>query len=184
MKKIFIVAALLLTTHVANAALVNGPYIGLHAGADNWHFKADGAKEHDTRFAWMMALGARLKSFRAEIEWANVTRAHIDDVKAEQQRYMLQLYYEVPFRSAFRPYLNVGAGAAYTEVKAKNTSLSRSSDETTFAWNGGAGITVNVNRALSFDFGYRYIDSGKPKFFDSSVRMRHHEGYIGTRYTF
>jgi len=189
MKKLWILATVisLFAVQAHAAPLVNGPYIALRAGGDNMHFKSDGETKRNTVFAFLMAVGARLKAFRGEFEWANLTRAKIKDTKTrfEQQRYMAQFYYEIPLRSAIRPYLNAGLGASYTEVNYRDgNNRKKTDDDTTFAWNGGAGITVNWTRMWSFDLGYRYVDTGKAKFDNGKVRNQNHEIYLGCRLTF
>lgn len=190
MKKTLFLILCLMISSGAMAALRNGPYITGRMGVDNIQFKAEGEKEKDTRMMWDVALGVRVKNVRGEIEWANTTRSHLKeegvDVKTEQQRYMLQLYYDFPIRSALRPYINVGAGASYVELNSKDEYFSESGDDTAFTWNAGLGLGLNVTRHLSFDLGYRYIDAGKFRFFKDadSVKIRNHEGYFGIRYTF
>ena len=182
MKKlwIFTMVISLFAIQAQAAPLVNGPYIALHAGSDIMRFKSDGDTENKGVFAFLMAVGARLKAFRAEFEWANLTKAKTKEIRFEQQRYMGQFYYELPIRSAIRPYLNAGLGAAYTEADHKE----KSKDTTTFAWNGGAGITLNLTRMWSFDLGYRYVDAGKIKFRGDKIRNQNHEIYLGGRLTF
>ena len=188
-KTLFLIICLLVSTS-ASAVLQKGPYIAGRAGLDYTQLKSAGEKENDTSFMWDMALGIRLKNVRGEIEWVNTPRSHLEkeglDTKIEQQRYMLQLYYDFPIRSALRPFVNLGAGASYIEVKSKDVNFSETADDTTFTWNAGLGLGLNVTRHLSFDLGYRYIDSGKPKFFKEadSVKFKNHEGYFGVRYTF
>ena len=182
MKKLWILATIisLFAVQAQAAPLVNGPYIALRGGADNMHFKTDGKSENKTVFALLMAVGARLKAFRGEFEWANLTKAKTKEIRFTQQRYMAQFYYEVPIRAAIRPYLNAGLGAAYTEADHKD----KSDDTTTFAWSGGAGFTLNLTRMLSFDLGYRYVDAGKIKFKGDKIRNQNHEFYFGGRLTF
>ena len=176
----FTFCALMMATQVAAGSLANRPYLAARAGFDNIQLKADSEKEDKTAFAFLIGLGLRLRSFRAEIEWTDMMRSRLKSVRLEQQRYMLQTYYDLPIRSAFRPYLNLGAGAAYTEV----SDSGKKDDRTGFAWNAGAGLGVNVTRSLSVDIGYRYVDSGKPKLFNTKVKARSHEGYLGTRFSF
>ena len=185
-KKISLITGALLLASTAYAEpLINGPYVTLRLGAENAHFKADGEKEHDTTIAFLPAVGIRVKAFRAEFEWANIARVKPHDASYHQQRYMAQFYYEVPFRSKFRPYLNAGLGASYLESTYRRRHVRKSADDTTLAWNAGAGITFNWTRSLSFDLGYRYINGGKAKLYDDvEVKVQDHEGYFGVRLTF
>ena len=190
MKKTLFLIICLLVSSGASAALRNGPYLTVRNGLDYTQFKYSGEKESDTSYMWDIAFGVRLKNFRPEIELVDVPRYHLRkeglDTEIEQQRYMLQFYYDLPIRSALRPFINLGAGASYIDVTSKDLGVSESGDDITFTWNAGLGLGLNVTRHLSFDLGYRYIDAGKAQFFkgSESVKVQNHEGYFGVRYTF
>lgn len=186
MKKFSILlGALLLATTAHAETLVSGPYVALHGGLDNARFKADSKRDHDTTIAFLPAAGIRVKAFRAEFQWADIARSKLENVNYHQQRYMAQFYYELPLRSKFRPFLNVGCGASYVESNYRKNRVRKSGDDTTFAWNAGAGITFNWTRMLSFDLGYRYVDAGKARLYDDTdVKIQNHEGYFGVRLTF
>ena len=186
MKKLSLMMGVLLLASTAQAEpLINGPYVALRLGADNSHFKSDDAKEHDTTIAFLPAAGIRVKAFRAEFEWANIARVKPHETSYHQQRYMAQFYYEVPFRSKFRPYLNAGVGASYVESTYRHRHIRKSGDDTTLAWNAGAGISFNWTRSWSFDLGYRYVNAGKANLYDDvDVKIQDHEGYFGVRFTF
>ena len=188
MRKILFIGLILMSSVAWAGEYRNGPYLGGHIGFDAGSYKTDGEKKNDTRMVWDLVLGARSRSIRAEFELANTSRAHIEEAYVEQQRYMAQFYYDIPLRpSAIRPFLNAGLGAAHTELSVPMGNGKREkSDKSTFCWNAGAGLGINVNKWLSFDLGYRYIDAGSPKFFDADegTKIRHHEGYTGVRVTF
>lgn len=191
MKQIVLILGLMMLAGQASAALKNGPYMALRAGSTHLTTKADKMKESDTVFAGITALGIRLKSVRFEAEWTSNTRAHIKDTttssstKYSTQRYMFQTYYDLPFRSVIRPYLNAGIGATYADLAYKTRRTEETDSDTTFTWNVGAGLGLNITKRISFDLGYRYIDSGKPQFFDGeSIKLRAHEGYAGARFNF
>lgn len=189
MKKYVAFLAVLMMPFIACAGNTrNGPYLGGHVGFDASTYKSESDKENDTRFMWDVALGARARSVRVELELANTMQAHLDDVKMEQFRYMAQFYYDIRARrSAVYPFINVGLGVASTDMILSEAGYKdKKDDDATFCWNVGAGIGLDVNSWLSFDIGYRYIDAGRAKFFNGSeaVRIRHHEGYTGLRFTF
>ena len=185
-KTVFMIACLLSLSVTAHADyLTNGPYVAGHIGADRSTYTVAGEKKNDTRMMWDTAIGARIRSFRLEFQYAETTRSDINKVKLNQNRYMAQFYYDLPIRSPIRPYLNAGLGASYIEITSRDTS-DDDNDDTTFCWNAGAGIGINVSRMISFDIGYRYINAGKPKFYNDAVsaKVQHHEGYAGIRFTF
>ena len=180
LKKILIVLGMLALVSPVSAELANRPYLALRAGGEKLAIKGNGAKDDKAVFDWVIGLGTRLNHFRLELEWNSTGKAKYDTAKVNQQRYMLQGYYDLPIRSAIRPYLNLGAGAAYTEVEINREK----DDQTKFAWNAGAGIGINVTRFLSFDVGYRYVNGGKPKLLNVGVKTSAHEGYVGARASF
>ena len=181
-KKLAFLVLLASSTATWADALTNGPYLAGHLGAAHTTYTTDGEKESDTRLRWDVALGARIRAFRFEAQFAETLRAKLKEARVNQQRYMAQFYYDFPLRSVVRPFLNAGLGASYAEVN----SGGKKSDDTTFCWNVGAGLGLNLTRMISFDIGYRYINAGRPKFFDDAVstKIQHHEGYAGIRFTF
>jgi len=186
MKKLSLLAAALLIAGTAHAEpLISGPYVTLRGGVEKSLFKIDHENEHDTTIAFLPAAGIRVKAFRAEFEWANIARVKPKNTSYHQQRYMAQFYYEIPFRSKFRPYLNAGCGASYVESTYRNRHVRKSDDDTSFAWNVGGGLTFNWTRMWSFDLGYRFVNAGRARLYDDvDVKIQNHEGYFGVRLTF
>ena len=185
MKNILLTLTLLAMSSAVMAAPRNGPYMAIRGGADMLQMKADAEKEDDVSLAWIMALGARLKNVRLELEWQNTAKASWEYTEVEQNRYMFQLYYDLPTRTAIRPYLNAGAGLAYTDITFKDDFETLARDKNSFAWNVGGGLGIDVNNRLSFDLGYRYFNAGKPKYFDDiGIKTDGHEGYFGARFNF
>jgi len=193
MKKIILACALTIllslpvqaaSPFVRSGGLKNGLYFAIRAGGSDLTIKSDGEKDHKSSLLWINSLGARLNRLRLEAEWTNFARARFEDAKIRQQRYMLQAYYDIPVRLLVRPFVNVGAGAAYTEADIEGSSDNH--DDTTFAWNAGAGLGINITSRISFDVGYRYFDAGKARMIKDSARQRltGHEGYAGVRISF
>ena len=187
MKKWVLAVMALMVSAPAFARTNNGPYIAVRFAGTGLEAEMDGvehSKEKNTVFTYGAALGIRLKDVRAELDWASASRADYGEYSYLQQRVMLQLYYDIPLRSVIRPFINVGAGMAYTDFEKRHHSSS-DDDGSSFAWNAGAGLTLAVNRAINVDVGYRYVDAGKKEFYDwPKLKMRAHEGYLGFRYTF
>ncbi len=188
MKKwIFAMAALMMSSSVF-AKTNNGPYLAVRFAGTGLEAELDGidhSKESNTVFTYGAAFGVRVKDIRAELDWASSSRADYGEYSYLQQRVMLQLYYDIPIRSIIRPFVNVGAGFAYTDFEKRHHSSSYNEDGSSFAWNAGAGLTLAVSRALNVDLGYRYVDAGKKEFYDwPKLKMQAHEGYLGFRYTF
>lgn len=188
MKKTSIALIILMLSTGAAARVNNGPYIAVRSGVAGVSTETSGyadSKQTDTDFLYSFAIGARARQVRIEAEFSSSSKVQYMSASYLKQRYMLQLYYDVPLNSVIRPYLNVGAGANYTDVSIDRSSGDTQDDGTSFAWNAGAGLSVSVSQAINFDIGYRYVDGGKKAFFDlPKIHMTSHEGYVGVRYTF
>jgi opacity protein-like surface antigen len=75
-----------------------------------------------------------------------------------------------------------------------NESVSRSKNETNFAWSLGAGVVYDFTENWTVDFGYRYIDAGEVSLrlidnlgddFDKrKIKVQTHDIMLGIRYTF
>lgn len=188
MKKTCIALIILMLSTGATAHINNGPYVSIRAGVGNASTEVSGyedPKQSDTDFLYSFAIGARTRSIRVEGEVTLSSKIKYMSASYLKQRYMLQLYYDVPLNSIIRPYFNVGAGLNYTDVSINANKRKNKDNGTSFSWNAGAGLSVSVSSALNFDIGYRYVDAGKESFFNlPEIHMTSHEGYMGIRYTF
>lgn len=188
MKKISIILIILMLSSGSWARVNNGPYIAVRGGIASVSTelpRISNSKDSDTDFLYGFAIGARARQTRIEAEFTSSSKIKYGIASYLKQRYMLQLYYDVPLNSVIRPYLNIGAGAAYTDLSVHENNIKSKDHGTSFAWNAGAGLSVSVNQAINFDIGYRYVDDGKKEFFKQhKVHITSHEGYMGVRYTF
>jgi len=57
-------------------------------------------------------------------------------------------------------------------------------DDTTFAWQLGAGVAYAATDHVTFDAGYRYADYGDFTKDDDKIDVSAHEFYLGARYAF
>jgi len=85
-------------------------------------------------------------------------------------------YYDFHNSSAFTPYLGLGLGMAFVDMKesgsasrsesgvleSKSWSMGKKSS-TNFAWNLGAGVAYAFTDNVSLDLGYRFVGLGKGK---------------------
>ena len=183
MKKIALILLILLMATPVFAAkpLRSGIYIGAKTGAMRVNMKREGKKRDDVVFPFALALGLRIRHFRIEAEYSFATKAERDSYEQQTDIVSGQVYYDVPFKSAIRPYVNFGMGRHSTKVKeAKLFNDTRRG----WAWNLGAGVTWNVSNAVNIDLGYRYIDIGDLKTQTGTIKTSHHFAYIGWRYVF
>ena len=191
-KKIFFLALTLgvMSSFTAEAALRNGLYVGLTAGGSIMRSKINEKMEHDTTFVSTLALGGRFGSVRLAAEIMMNTKADYDKVDGklsyEANGLSFQGYYDVPVRSMFRPFFNVGVGMYSSDIKGE-PDVGTSNDK--MMWNVGGGFTLAVSRATSLDLGYRYVRFGKEKYKDGnkkdvSIETEAHQIYAGYRYVF
>ena len=112
MKKIIVAILLLLFAMPSFAAhpLRSGVYVNTKAGLMRTGMKRDGEKKDDVVFPFALALGLRLRHFRIEAEYTFATTAKRDNYEQQTDTIFGQIYYDVPFKSAIRPFFNVGMG--------------------------------------------------------------------------
>ena len=192
-KKIFFVVLMLnlLSVSSANAAaLRSGLYVGMTGGASMMRAKIKEKMEHGTSFVSTLALGGRFGSVRGALEFMMNTKVDYkgnnEKISYEANSLSFQTYYDVPVRSMFRPFFNLGIGVAGTDIKGE-PDINESSSK--FAWNVGAGFTLAVSRATSLDLGYRYIRFAKDEYKDGNgnkipFEAEAHQVYAGYRYVF
>ena len=144
----------------AAVPLRSGVYINAKAGVMRTEMKRESEKKDDVVFPFAIALGLRIRYFRIEAEYTFSTTAKRGNYEQETSAMMAQVYYDVPFKSAIRPFVNAGIGRHNTKVK--ETGAFKDERKGT-AWNVGGGVTWNVSNAVNIDLGYRYFDIGDLK---------------------
>ncbi len=188
MKKIALVLLVLLAVFPAFAAkpLRSGMYMSAKTGAMRVNMKRDGKRNDDVVFPFAMALGLRIRHFRVEAEYSFATKAEYEKYEQETDVVSAQAYYDVPFNSPIRPFVNFGVGRHKTDIKEAKTLKTNGFDETRkgWMWNMGAGVTWSISNAVNIDIGYRYMDIGDIKTQNGTIKTTHHFAYIGWRYVF
>ena len=165
----------------------NGLYVGVRGGADAfkmhipWKEKDDKDKMKAS-FAMAAAVGVRLRYIRLEAEYMLMNKQKsTNSYEQNLDTIMAQAYFELPFTSPLRPFVNVGAGVYTMDYKRKDKW---SDDDTSFAWSAGGGFAWNVSDATSLDLGYRYLKIDDLKTPDGTVRQDNHIIYLGWRHVF
>ena len=189
MKKIALVllVVLMATPVFAAKPLRSGLYIGAKTGAMRVNMKREGEKEDDIVFPFALSLGMRIRHFRLEAEYSFGTKAKFENgYEQETEVVSGQLYYDIPFKSAIRPFVNFGIGRHSTRIKEIKTLTRNGFKETRkgWKWDVGAGVTWNISNAVNIDLGYRYLNIGNLKTQNGTMKTQHHFVYIGWRYVF
>ena len=173
----------------------SGFYMGVMAGVNMTEakagprspvFKTKPTSDEDTGLNADLALGMKFGDLRLAAEVAINTKADLADYQFESKIVSLQGYYELPISRRVIPFLNGGIGHYSGKIKA---DPGISSSVSGMAWNAGAGLTFVLNRRVSMDLGYRYIDLGDKSFKDSEDKDVSFDGtqhmiYLGWRYVF
>lgn len=173
----------------------SGFYVGAMAGMNITEgksgprspvFKNEPTSDKDSGLNADIALGAKFGGLRLAAEFAFNTKADLSDYQFENKMYSAQLYYELPMSRSVMPFVNLGLGHYSGTIKA---DPGISSDISGMAWNVGGGLSFALNRRMSLDLGYRYVDLGDKKFKDSEKQNVSFEGiqhmiYLGWRYVF
>ncbi|MBP5344169.1 MAG: porin family protein [Alphaproteobacteria bacterium] len=214
MKKVLL-ATFAITAFVATSAEAGvkvRPYVSAKAGyvwADARAYVSDAdtgekiSKLMGTNHTLMGAFAAGVKvcAFRTELEYNHWGKTKSDRVlpawneravsTLEQQSLMLNGYFDIPTKTALRPYVGAGIGMArirgrvlYPETVGKHVHR-----DTSFAWQAGAGFGYDLTKNLTLDVGYRYVNNGnvviKSDFgFPIKYKARDQEILVGLRYAF
>ena len=150
------------------------PYIGIHGGASysNLNYSYNDHKEtlSDMVFQGRAAMGLEIcDTVRSEIEWSIYSKSKdsgtfgdIKDLKVETklQTLLWNTYWEFGGYHIVRPFIGVGAGIAFADVKREIPDVGdHSKSETRFSARGSLGVTFDMQRfAVDIAARYNYVD--------------------------
>ena len=150
------------------------PYIGLHGGAGytNLNYNFNNVKEtlSDMTFQGRVALGLEVcDTVRSEIEWSIYSKAKDSarfetpaDIKIDTklQTLMWNTYWEFGGYHVVRPFIGLGGGVAFADVKREIPNIGdRSESKTRFTAMGSLGVTFDMERfAVDIAARYNYVD--------------------------
>ncbi len=150
------------------------PYIGIRGGAGytNLNYSFNDHKEtlSDMVFQGRAAMGLEIcDTVRSEIEWSIYSKAkdHADfgdagkiEVETKLQTLLWNMYWEFGDYRIVRPFVGLGAGAAFTDVKRTYPEIyERSESKTRFSAMGTLGVTFDMQRfAVDLAARYNYVD--------------------------
>lgn len=188
MKKISILTIALVAGMSLNASARITQYVAPRISIADTNYKDnDGAKKSETNGFLSVAYGIKPTSWlRTEIE-IGVMSDYEEEIyySGRNEKYtlsassvMLNTYFDINTHSKWNPYFTFGVGNATlthkyeTEVYGSpylNEDIK--SEDTNFAWNAGVGVAFDMNKRVSFDFGYKYSDLGdvKIKYSDEKI---------------
>jgi len=158
---------------------------------------------------------------RAELEYAlygdaksNGKRRYVDEDGVGNTKFRSTLgintlfvngYYDFHNSSAFTPYVGLGLGLSFVDMKLKGRTVDSDGDEwsysggkkstTNFAWNLSGGVSYALAKQIDLDLGYRFawIGDGKTKknydddgdyYYFKAKDVYVHQVLFGMRYSF
>lgn len=150
------------------------PYIGIRGGASysNLNYNYNDAKEtiSDMAFQGRVAMGLEIcDTVRSEVEWSiySKTKDNADfgtitdvDVETKMQTLLWNMYWEIGGYHIIRPFIGLGAGAAFTDIKTIVPDVGHHSEsKTRFSAMGALGMTFDMERfAVDLAARYNYVD--------------------------
>ena len=151
-------------------------------------------KINDDQFGYRFAAGVMVplcgglaESVRAEVEYGLLNKTHntvyLNTIQSKIQTAFANVYYDLDTGTSVTPYVGVGLG--YAHINEKNADVKDSEDN--FAYNVGAGVSVNVSYNMDVELGYRFTDYGKIKSRTPEYSKRNYDSQevlLGLRYTF
>jgi OOP family OmpA-OmpF porin len=176
---------------LALAALLSALSVGAAQATEGWYgrvdvgYSFDGEVEiddtaHDLEDDWMADVGVGygfMNGFRAEGELAyrtNEIEVFSEDV--EVWSLMANLFYDFNRGGRFQPYLGVGVGYAQGEALGE--------EEEGLAWQGLAGVGIELSDRATLDIGYRFFRVDEFEFFGVEGEYEHQAATIGLRWEF
>ena len=183
------VAARLARVEVKNDAYQYTIYEG-----NNLRYDVVNDKINDDQFGYRFAAGVMVplcgglaESVRAELEYGLINKTHntvyLNTIQSKIQTAFANVYYDLDTGTSVTPYVGVGLG--YAHINEKNADVKDSEDN--FAYNVGAGVSVNVSYNMDVEVGYRFTDYGKIKSRTPEYAKRNYDSQevlLGLRYTF
>ncbi len=168
------------------------PYIGLRGGASytnlNYRYAGDKKSITDEVFQGRAALGLEVcDTVRSEIEWSifgktkdterfgDVADVNVD---AKLQTLLFNTYWEFGGYQIVRPFIGLGAGVAFTDIKRDVPVIgSHSESKTRFSAMGSLGVT--------FDMEYFAVDiAARYNYVDVQSGLHNFGGDVGIRFMF
>ncbi len=132
-----------------------------------------------------LQLGVRMMSWRVALEGSLNSKISMDNYDLTGHQYGAQIYYDLPFRSPLRPYLNIGYAHYLTQMET-DPGVKQKSKRWNF--NFGGGLTLALTRRTNLDVGYRFVNLGRLTLHSSDeaipVKLLQHQVYMGFRYVF
>ena len=193
-----------------NPSLADGaPYISVQAGGAFLQDSDAGIVDNisfDPGFYGALAVGydfgERYSHARLEAE-AAYRQNHVDDVdflgktrgaygRAYTASFLLNAYYEYQNPTPVKPFIMGGFGFAWGEIeklKSVGDVTIIDDDDFQFAYQGGAGVSFDINPSFALDVGYKFFTTTDFQFKneigqDADFSYQSHTGYLGLRYTF
>lgn len=147
-------------------------------------------KINDDQFGYRFAAGVMVplcgglaESVRAEVEYGLLNKTHNYGLQSKLQTAFANFYYDLDTGTSITPYVGVGLG--YARLSEKIGGLEFNEDN--FAYNVGAGVSVNLSYNMDVEVGYRFTDYGKIKDRNPEYMKRNYDSQevlLGLRYTF
>ena len=167
------------------------PYVGLRGGIaytnTNYNFLNTKESMTDVTFQGRAAMGLEINNeYRTEIEWSIFSKAkdsadfggHNVDVKTNLQTLLMNGYYEFGHYNMIRPFVGMGLGIGFADVKRSGaTIVPHSNDKTGFSASGLMGMTFDMEQ-FAVDIAARYT------YVDVQSGLHNFGGDIGIRFMF
>ena len=168
------------------------PYIGIRGGASysnlNYNYNEHKETLSDMAFQGRAAMGLEVcDTMRSEIEWSIYSKTKdsaafggAEDIKIETklQTLLWNSYWEFGGYRMIRPFVGLGVGAAFADVKREIPNVGdHSESKTRFSAMGSLGVTFDMKR-FAVDLAARY------NYVDINSGLHNFGGDIGIRFMF
>ena len=147
----------------------------------------------DNGYGWGGAFGYTIDQFRVEgaittqktdIDAVGIrgdnTAIGIGSGDIRMTTYMINGFWDIPFKNGFGMFLNAGLGYGTATVSIQQID----GDDGGFAWQGGLGFFYNINEQMAVDLGWKYVSMDDADLDVSVSDLYTNNIYTSFRYSF
>ncbi|NTV60218.1 MAG: porin family protein [Chlorobiaceae bacterium] len=167
------------------AGATSNPYVSLSGGVglmtNSTYGGLDDAYEYETGYLVNAAIGLKSGAYRveAEIGYHQNDFKYYSDYNLTAWSFMANGYYDIGLSdSNITPYIMGGLGIANVNWEYSGGN----DDDTTFAWQVGAGVGFKAADKVTIDIGYRYFATTDVELYGYDLSVGSHNIVAGVRF--
>ena len=186
MKKTLLFTLALIASVAFSTNAFAGAFFGIRSGAEKLDVEEANTAFEDSQGKFIGAgfVGYHYSFFRLEAEYMYQAKrsyqSEDNKVSIETHSVMGNLYFSPPVKSALKPYLMGGVGAAFLDTKDGNFS----DDNTDLAWQVGLGLELEFTENVFLEVGGRFVNMGEAEVNNKAFEQTGFNYFGGLRFEY